>query len=193
MSGYKKLTAAQIGDTFRKLSEKQKDFMDIHGIGNILRALGDSVKSMQDAGIDISIDVRTGQYADAYDMIFSNTEAKEAAVSTYGFLRIGPTVRLWAIAHDINGESAQKLAISEFNTAEGASRMSWSSSFKSGANVYDFAQDADALVKLQMYLIDIAADNHALAEYDSAQVFNRPAPASTQGKLPAKKLRPARP
>ncbi len=193
MSGYKKLTVAQIGDTFRKLSKKQKDFMDTYGIGNILRALGDSVKCMQDAGIDISIDVRSGQYADAYDMIFSNTEAKEVSISAYGFLRIGHTVRLWAIAHDINGESVQKLAISKFNTAEGASRMSWSSSFKSGANVYDFAQDADALIKLQMYMIDIAADNHALAEYDSAQVFNRPAPTSTQGKLPAKKLRPARP
>ena len=99
MSGYKKLSAAQIGDTFKKLADKQKDFMDIYGIGNILRALSDSVKTMQDAGIDISIDVRSGQYADAYDMIFSNTEAKEAAVSTYGFLRIGHTVRLWAIAN----------------------------------------------------------------------------------------------
>lgn len=193
MSGYKKLSTAQICDTFKKLADKQKDFMDIYGIGNILRALSDSVKTMQDAGIDISIDVRSGQYADAYDMLFSNVEAKTATIYTYGFLHIGHTVRLWALAHQIDDAAVKKLMISEFNTAEGASRMSWSSSLKSGANVYDFEEDADALVKLQMDLIEIAADDHVLAAYDSAQVFNRPAPASTQGKLPSKKLRPARP
>ena len=189
------LSSAQLRDLFEKLTKRDKASLKQHGIDDVLRGLSRAVKSLQDAGIDIAIDVRSGQYANAYDLLFSNVEAKNSNITVYGFFHIGGTSQLWALADTINDAPAKKLVVSEFTAAEGQSRIEWSSNQKAPGSVFDFDDDNDAMAKLQLHLASVAAARHILREYDAADVFGRPAPASAQGKLPAKKglITPSRP
>lgn len=189
------LSSAQLRDLFEKLAKRDKSALKRKGIDDVLRQLSHAVKSMQDAGVDISIDVRSGQYANAYDLLFTNVEAKNSNITVYGFFHIGGTSQLWALADNIDGNPARKLIVSEFTAAEGESRIEWANKHTTPGEVFDFNEDTDALPKLQVHLLSIAASRHIIREYDAADVFGRPAPASAQGKLPAKKglIKPSRP
>ncbi len=189
------LSSAQLRDLFEKLTTREKKNLQQKGVDTVLRSLSAAVKTMQDAGIDIAVDVRSGQYANAYDLVFSNIDAKSCSVTVYGFFHMGGTSQLWALADRIDNEPAKKLVVSEFTAAESQGRIEWSTKQKVRGTVFDFDADADAMVRLQLHLASISADRAVLREYDDAGVFGRAAPASAQGKLPAKKglVKPARP
>ena len=189
------LSSAQLRDLFEKLAKREKKSFDQKGIADVLRNLSNAVKSMQDAGIDIAVDVRSGQYTNAYDLLFSNIEANNSNITVYGFFHIGGAAQLWALADSINDAPVKKLIVSEFNAAESQGRTEWSNYHKTPGKVFDLDTDTDAMAKLQLHLTSIAAERQVLREYDAADVFGRPAPVSTQGKLPVKKglVKPSRP
>lgn len=189
------LTTGQLRDLFEKLTVREKKNLQQKGIDGTLQSLSTAIKTMQDAGIDIAIDVRSGQYANAYDLVFSNTEAEKTSVTVYGFFHIGGVSQLWALADRIDDAPAKKLVVSQFSATEGQSRIEWSSNQKTPGTVFDFAEDTDALAKLQLHLTNLAANRHVLRENDAAGIFGRAAPASAQGKMPSKKglAKPGRP
>lgn len=189
------LSSAQLRDAFEKMTQREKNTLKKKGVDDVLRQLSKAVKTMQDAGIDIAIDVRSGQYANAYDLLFTNVEANNCNITVYGFFHVVGASQLWALADTINDAPAKKLVVSEFITAEGESRIEWSSKRKTPGEVFDLDEDADAIVKLQVHLARLAADRQIIREYDAADVFGRPSPSRAQGQIPMKKglIKPSRP
>lgn len=195
MTSQKKLTAEELRKVFATQSSKYKNDARIKRVSSVLRELSGAIKTMQDAGIDIAIEVRSGQYSNAYDLVFTNTEnAKNSHISVYGFFNIAGSRHMWALADSINDTPVKKLYVSEFVASESQARIEWSSRQHTPGYRYDLDEDPDALAKMQLHLTNLACDRNFIHECDVASVFDRPAPASNQNKLPAKKgLKPSRP
>lgn len=190
-----KLSAEVLREAFAAQANSLEGAQRIKRVSEVLRDLSEAVKTMQDAGIDIAIDVRSGQYSNAYDLIFTNTDdAKNSHISVYGFFTVTGAKHLWALADTLNDEPVKKLYVSEFVASEQQGRIEWSSRQKTPGYRFDLDTDPDALAKMQLHMVNLASERKFINDQDVAGVFGRPAPASNQNRMPAKKgLRPGRP
>jgi hypothetical protein len=184
------LTAQQLHSVFQDAVEDTAKGNRKQGITEMIEMISETVHMCQQNGIDISFDLRTGDYSNAYDMIFTaennkNTHsATQVSMPVYGFLHIGPNTRLIAIANRINSEPATRMYISEHNTHESESRMEWSNTQKVPAIKLDFAVDENALLQFQEIIVRAASRQTAAMQADTQDVFNRPAPGLHSLKKP---------
>jgi len=177
MPDHKSLTSTEISDLFSELSQRLITDMEKSGVGAVLRQLSATLRSMQDAGIDISIDLHKGQYSDAYDMMFTALalESQSGYIPVYGFVHAGGGTKLLAIVERMSDAQACKVLLSEHVSGENNSRLSWTGSTKVHANAYHFDTDEKALPSLQTALLSFAADMHAVKSFDAENVFGKPA------------------
>lgn len=178
------MTPDQISGTFKKLTDARLHDLKQSGTADILGHLSRSIRMLQDAGIDISLDIRLGQYSNAYDMVFGELNAQKALIAAYGFVKTGGTSRLLAIVQRIDDKPVQKVLLSDHNTHESESRMSWSSANKSAATAFHFDEDENALSSLQTAFLSLAANAYAVEHFDVAEAFGKNA-----GKTPTVALK----
>lgn len=178
MPDHKSLPSSEIAEYFSELSRRQISEMEKSGVGAVLRQLSTAVRTLQDAGIDISIDMHKGQYSDAYDMMFTALEPKGGYIPVYGFVKSGDAVKLFAIVSRMDNANVCKALLSEHVSGENNSRLIWTTSNKVSAAAFDFDSDEKAMMKLQAALISFAADMHAVKSFDSENVFGKEAPKS---------------
>jgi hypothetical protein len=178
MQDRKKLTPDEISEYFSELSRRQISELEKSGAGAVLRQLSAAVRHIQDAGVDISIDLHKGQYSDAYDMMFTALEPKAGYIPVYGFVKSGDAVKLFAIVTRMDDSDVCKALLSEHVSGEKNSRISWASSNKVSAAAFHFDSDENALASLQTALLSFAADMHAVKSFDSENVFGKAAPKS---------------
>lgn len=182
-------------DAFDKAKEEQRAAFDKDGTATILQHLGTTVSKMQEIGIDIGIQVIAGDHASAYDMMYTVNASGAlygSSINAYGYIRIGATQHLFAIANKLGESDISQLYLSKFNTGEAAGRHSTDGNKTKThaaipADMYDFRSDAEALKKLQKKLIEIAALEAIVMENDPAELFNAPSAPYTK---PAAKLKP---
>lgn len=166
------------------------------GTTNILQGLSKTVGEMQQAGIDISIQVLAGDNTNAYDMVYTASKPAQlyASVNAYGYIRIGAAQHLFAVAAEVDDKSVSQLYLSRFNvTGEGFRSTPDNGKTRTNtfipADIFDFHDSRRALVEFQKKLIDIAAQQAVVTEADKSQVFNAPSSAYTKPAAP--KLKPA--
>lgn len=192
MQKQKSLTGTEISAHFTKISERQIADLEQSGVGSALRHLSASIRAMQDAGIDIAIDMHKGQYSDAYDMMFTTLEPKSGYIPAYGFISSGGATKLIAIVSRVEDHTVCKVLVSDHVSGSGNSRLSWSGSNKVPAKAYHLDKDENALASLQASLISFAADRHAVQSFDSESVFGKSAPQNAQIKGKSALRRPSR-
>ncbi|MDE1151220.1 MAG: hypothetical protein PW788_01690 [Micavibrio sp.] len=164
------------------------------GASEMLTHLSETVRDLQSAGADISLQIRAGSHSNAYDMIYTTSGSATngpTSVEAYGFLRAGESSHLVAVCTQYSGEPVHRIYVSEWNAGpEGGRQANIDGSNRQrttiGANMYDFDTEANALQSLQTNIAKICADNAAVAECDTGQSFNKPAALvkSTGLKLP---------
>lgn len=167
----KTLGSFQLRRIFEEKIKEHDETLEDTCVASALRSLSLAVHEMQEAGLDISLDIRTGDYSNAYDMIFSQAE-QNASMAAYGFLHIGNMTRLIAIADEIDHVPTTRVYLSEHNTHETESRMEWEKAQTTPCICFNFRQDADALKDFQKYVVGQAARYDATLKNDVAGVFN---------------------
>lgn len=189
------LSDDELRDAFDKAKGEQRATLDQDGTAAILRHLGTTVGKMQEIGVNISIQVISGDHASAYDMMYTTNSSHTmygSSINAYGFIRIGETQHLFAIANKLGETEVSQLYLSKFNTGEAAGRQSADGKAKTHAaipgEIYDFRSDPEALKKFQKKLVEIAAQEAVVMENDPAEIFN--APPAPYTKPAAPKLRP---
>jgi len=165
----------KLSNLFRQAVAEEARELEDTGTAAVLRHLSLAVQELQQAGIDVRMDLRAGDYSAAYDMVFG-TAKKNATAAVYGFLHIGPMTRLFAIAGKMDEENVAKLFISEHNVSEASGRAEWEDAQKVPAVVLHFDEDTDALLDFQKYIVHQAAVYAAAMQNDPAGVFNNPVP-----------------
>ena len=157
------------------------------GTSGILQHLSDTVRLLQETGIDITVKVMPEGHSNAYDMMYVTSKPKSNSgnIQAYGYINIGSAQRLFAIADDIGGEKISRLYLSKFNvTVEGGRSSTDNGGSKTTTAIpgeaFDFDKDSEALKKLQTKLLNIAAEYTAVMEQDKAGVFNAPSAAYTK-------------
>ena len=156
---------------FQEKTATETREMEEDGTAGILRHLSLGMHELQEAGLDVRIDIRTGDYSNAYDMIFGTANAN-ASAPVYGFIHIGAMSHLFAIASKMDDAPAAKLWISEHNAGETSGRIEWERSKTVPAIVLHFDEDPDALKDLQKFIVKKAAAYAAAMQNDVAGVFN---------------------
>lgn len=169
----KSLGSFQLRTLFQEKTGEETREMEDDGTAGILRHLSLGVHELQEAGIDVRIDIRTGDYSSAYDMVFG-TAQENASAPVYGFIHIGPMSHLFAIASKIDDEPAAKLWISEHNASETNGRIEWERAQSAPATLLHFDEDEDALKDFQKLIVKKAAAYAAAKKNDVAGVFNTP-------------------
>lgn len=156
--------------------EEARDLEDT-GTASVLRYMSLAVHELQEAGVDVRIDIRSGDFSNAYDMVFGMAK-ENASVPVYGFLHIGPISRLFAIACKMDEKPGAKLFISEHNASESAGRIEWEHMEHVPTILLHFDEDPDALKDFQKYIVKQAALYTAAMKNDVAGVFNSPGRAA---------------
>lgn len=184
----------ELRDAFEKAKDTLRGTLEKDGTAGILQHLSNTVSKLQQAGIDISIEVISGDHAGAYDMIYTTNGTKGSipgsSVNAFGYIRVGETQHLFAVANKLGENDVERLYLSQFNVSEFNARSTNAGTGKTHADIsgtmYDFRSDKDALQKLQTRLIEIAAQQSVVMENDAAGVFNAPSAPYTK---PAAKLK----
>jgi|GEM_PF-1499186 len=186
----KSLSAQQLHTMFQDAVEKQTKENHEKGIAGLIEMISETVHACQRNGMDVAFDLRTGDYSNAYDMIFTAENDRNArsvtqvSMPAYGFLHIGPTTRLVALASKINDEAVLRMYVSEHNTHETESRMEWSKTQTVPATKLDFADNENALIYFQQIILRAASRQMAAMNADAQDVFNRPSPGLQTLKKP---------
>ena len=187
------LSRDELRDAFEEAKISNRKTNDEKGTSSILQHLSDTVRELQETGIDITVKVMPDGHTNAYDMMYVTSKPKSSSgnIQAYGYIHIGTAQRLFAIADQIGGEKISRLYLSKFNvTVEGGRSSTDNGASKTTTaipgEVFDFEKDADALKKLQTKLVNIAAQYIAVMEQDKSGVFNMPAATYTK---PAGKLK----
>lgn len=173
----KTLGSFKLRTLFQESVTEETREMEELGTAAILRHLSLAVHELQEAGLDIRIDIRSGDYSTAYDMVFG-TAQQNASVPVYGFLHIGPMTRLFAISSKMDDKPSAKLWVSKHNTSAAQGRIEWGKLQKSPSVMFSFDEDPDALKKLQKYIVQQDAVYTAAMKNDVAGVFNNPGRAA---------------
>ena len=169
----KSLGSFKLRTLFQEKTAAETHELETDGTASILRHLSLGVHELQEAGIDVRIDIRTGDYSSAYDMIFG-TAQENASAPVYGFIHIGAMSHLFAIAGKMDDAPAAKLWISEHNASEAGGRIEWERAQSAPATVLHFDEDPDALKDFQKFIVKKAAAYAAAMTNDVAGVFNTP-------------------
>lgn len=175
----KTLGSLKLRRIFEEKSSEHAEELEDNCVASALRMLSLAVHEMQEAGMEVSLDIRTGDYSNAYDMVFSQAQAN-ASVAAYGFLHIGPMTRLIAIADEVDEVPTTRVYLSEHNTHETESRMEWEKAQTVPCICFNFRQDQDALTDFQTYVAGQAAKYMATIKNDIAGVFNNGQTAITK-------------
>ena len=173
------LSREELRDAFEAAKVSNRQINEEKGTAKILQHLSDTVRLLQETGIDISIKVMPDGHSNAYDMMYVTSKPKSNSgnIQAYGYIHIGTAQRLFAIADQIGGEKVSRLYLSNFNvTVEGGRSSTDNGASKTTTaipgEVFDFEKDADALKKLQTKLVNIAAEYVTVMEQDKSGVFN---------------------
>jgi hypothetical protein len=188
------LTPGEFRETFDKARADTRENLTKTGADIVLQYLSETIGGLQGQGADISLAIRSGSHANAYDMMYTVSGNGGGKVEAYGFIECGRTTHMFAVATQHAQKDVLRVYVSDYNfTGEGGRRSS------DGSNSYhrhvitgkcfDFNEDADALQKLQKNIIGICAGNDAVLECDSAGVFNKEPPAVNVMQKPAGKLK----
>jgi hypothetical protein len=169
----KSLGSFKLRTLFQESVAEETRELEEPGTASVLRHMSLAVHELQEAGLDIHIDIRSGDYSSAYDMAFGTAE-ENASVPVYGFLHIGPMARLFAIASKLDDAPVAKLWLSEHNTNESQGRAEWANSQSTPSVTFHFDEDPDALKDFQKYVVKQAALYTAAMKHDVAGVFNNP-------------------
>lgn len=180
-------TDEQLKSAFDKVKGEHRASFEEDGTAEILRHLSNTVGRLQSAGADISIQVISGDHTSAYDMMYTVGDYKQTygEINAYGFIKMGERQHLFAISSKFGEEAVSRLYLSKFNVHLTGGRAT----DDEGKNrtrdyipgeMYDFKTDQRALRKLQERLINLAAQAVVVKEYDSENVFNRPAEPPTK-------------
>jgi hypothetical protein len=181
------LTHNELREAFETAKTKNREMNSENGTALILQHLSDTVRLMQESGIDIAVKVMPDSHSNAYDMMYvtSKPGSNSGSIRAYGYIHIGTAQRLFAIANTIAGENISRLYLSSFNvTVEGGRSSTNNGTSKTitaiPGEAFDFKDDPDALKKLQQRLVDIAAEYATVMENDKAGVFNAPSTSYTK-------------
>ena len=187
------LSQDELRDAFEAAKISNRQINEENGTANILQHLSDTVRLLQETGIDIAVKVMPDGHSNAYDMMYVTSKPKSSSgnIQAYGYIHIGTAQRLFAIADQIGGEKISRLYLSKFNvTVEGGRSSTDNGASKTTTaipgEVFDFEKDAEALKKFQTKLVNIAAEYVTVMEQDKSGVFNVPSAAYTK---PAGKLK----
>ncbi|MBL8713508.1 MAG: hypothetical protein JNM12_11450 [Alphaproteobacteria bacterium] len=181
------LSGEELRDAFEAAKTSNRKTKEINGTASILQQLSDTVRQLQEIGIDITVKVMPDGHSNAYDMMYVTSKPKSSSgsIQAYGYIHIGTAQRLFAIADQIGGEKVSRLYLSKFNvTVEGGRSSTDNGASKTTTAIpgeaFDFEKDAEALKKLQTKLVNIAAEYATVMEQDKSGVFNAPASAYTK-------------
>lgn len=187
MAEQSSLSRDELRDAFEAAKTLNRQTNEEKGTANILQHLSDTVRLLQETGIDITVKVMPDGHSNAYDMMYVTSKPKNNSgnIQAYGYIHIGTAQRLFAIADQIGGEKVSRLYLSNFNvTVEGGRSSTDNGASKTTTAIpgeaFDFEKDADALKKLQTKLVNIAAEYVAVMEQDKAGVFNTPTAVYTK-------------
>lgn len=187
MAGQTPLSNDELRDAFEAAKVSNRHLNEENGTSKILLQLSDTVRQLQEIGIDITVKVMPDGHSNAYDMMYVTSKPKSSSgnIQAYGYIHIGTAQRLFAIADQIGGEKISRLYLSKFNvTVEGGRSSTDNGATKTTTaipgEVFDFEKDADALKKFQTKLVNIAAEYVTVMEQDKAGVFNAPGSAYTK-------------
>jgi len=191
MTPQERLSSSELRAAFEEALTNARQSLQDSNANVLLQHLSETVRDLQSAGADISIEVKSGAHTNAYDMIYttSGTSNGTTNVEAYGFLRMNASSYLFAVCTQYMGEPVERIYVSEWNVgAEGGRQANIDGSNRQrttiGGTMYDFETDEKALATLQADLAKTCADSAAVAECDPAQVFNKPAaPVKTGLKL----------
>ncbi len=187
------LSAAELRDAFDAARREQAESNRATGTDEILKHVSNTVRQLQDAGADISLTARTAASTGAYDLMYtvSGDSKGSATMDVHGFLRIGQSSYLFAIATKFNDTAVKRLYISKYNTSDENSRIKIEKTDTRTQTVifgtaYDFDSDPEALKKMQGWMAGMAGKTAALLQSDAGGVINRDAPKMTKPGLRAK-------
>lgn len=184
--GLRKLDPATLRDVFNLEKEKFRETSDKEGVLTALSGLSEILGDLQDAGLDVSLEMLGGASEQAFDLFKEN--GVTAPVS--GVLRIGPIHRLLGIATRLDSKPSLVIALSEFDIRYSGPEAVVNNGVIDGklrAVRFDLKKDPDALVKLESTIIRYAARNDVIAEIDHKNAFDNSKNAqNTLRKLPLK-------
>lgn len=178
------LSDEQVRDAFNKARQAATDKMEKNGSSGILQALSNTIRQLQDAGADISVEIVPGPSNSAYDMVYTVAKKSESnnMMEAHGFVRIGEAKHLFAVVSKFAGAPVEQIYISQYGITEGSNRLQLPAGTNGGqtrtviyGDMYDFGTDATAIQKLQNKLAELAGAEKAVLANDSAGVFNKPA------------------
>jgi len=178
------LTDAELMRAFQDAKVRERDGAGGSGAAKMLRMLSDTVRAMQNVGMDITVTAVAGAHSSAYDLVYATSGIPDkgaTSVSFYGTIHSGAASYLFAVATQYDSKPVERIYLSKSNAGKDAPRFHSKEAGnlrpKVEANIYNFAEDDRALQKLQSRLVSIAAGNEVLLEYDSGEVFNLPSKA----------------
>ncbi len=152
MAAQPALTAAELRDAFDAARRAQAETNRATGTDEILKHLSNTVRQLQDAGADISLTARAAASTGAYDLMYtaSGDSKGSATMDVHGFLRIGQSSYLFAIATKFNDAPVKRVYISKYNTTDENSRIKIEKTDTRTqtvifGTVYDFGSDPEAL------------------------------------------------
>lgn len=168
--GSRKLAPESIRAEFNSSKEDFRGFADRSGLTRALASLSDMLGDLQDAGLDVSLEMLGGASEQAFDLFKENS----ITVPVSGILRIGPIHRLLGISTSLEGKPALVIGLSEFDIRysgpEGVVREGVIDG-KLRAVHFDLNADPDALLKLEKTIIRYAARSEAIADIDDRRAF----------------------
>jgi hypothetical protein len=194
MRNQKSLTAEEMREHFDSVRTDTRDRMDKNGTGDVLESLSKTVSALRENDIDIKLVVRANSHSNAYDMMYTVSGGSSGTIEAHGFLKIGETTHLFAVACKHAGKDVTRLYLSKNNVVDEGGRMTTDNNATHSKTVipgecYDFNDDPEALRKFQKQLLMICAQNQAVLDHDTGDVFNKETPgASLQKPKPKFKL-----
>jgi hypothetical protein len=174
----------QIRDEFNAKKQNFAKWLDETGLSNAIKDLSRAVSDLKSAGLDIDLQL----FGDASEQAFGMfPRGNGLTVPVSGDLRIGRHHHLVAFAVKVDGKPALQLGLSQFDIRftgpygslafpkigqNGASAQAAAITSVVRANVYDLANDAEALVKFQKEIIRDAARDAFIDELDESRAFD---------------------
>lgn len=181
------LSAEELLEAFKTAKADNRVRHQERGTSEILQHLSNTIRMMQEAGIEASMSVMPGGHSNAYDMMYvtSKPKSNSGTIDAYGYIKIGTAQRLFAVASKVSNQEIARVYLSDFNVTVEGGRSSTDNGGSKTATVipgeaYDFKDDAGALKKLQNALLVIAGEYASVTENDPARVFNAPPAAFTK-------------
>lgn len=169
--GLRKLDPSGIRDVFNSEKDGFRSHAQKDGIAKALSGLSEILGDLQDAGIDVSLEIMGGASEQAFDLFKENS----ITVPVSGILRIGPIHRLLGIATKLDGKPALVIGLSEFDIRYSGPEAVVNNGVIDGklrAVHFNLQTDPDALLKLEQTVLRYAARNEVIAELDESGVFD---------------------